>query len=138
MRRCFYYLPAIPCLAALISFPVGALSWKQTTTNSGIPISWDGSCFYYSINNLGSDNFSFKELEQITRSSFDVWENVECSYFSFPETEPASVDEAAFHLDSPKNVGSLKHVFLPFRSPVFRPLDALNGALNGVRLTFRY
>jgi hypothetical protein len=33
-----------------------------------------------------------------------------------------------------RNVGSLKHVFLPFRSPVFRPLDALNGALNGVRI----
>jgi hypothetical protein len=86
---------------AMASVSFDAQSWSQTKTSSGIPISWDGSCFYYSINELGSDDFSSEELEQITRSSFDVWKNVPCSYFKFLETDPASVEEVAFHLDRP-------------------------------------
>ena len=101
MNRPIPQLLPILCLAAVVLNPVNTRGWKQTTTSSGIPISWKKSCFYYSLNQSGSDNFSFGELEQITRQSFDVWEDVPCSYFSFIETDPAEVAEVAFHLNKP-------------------------------------
>jgi len=75
-------------------------AWEQTESDLGYPLAWYGSCFHYSINSAGSDDIEFNELSAIVRDAFDSWQDVGCSYFGFVGTEPATVDEQAFHEDA--------------------------------------
>jgi hypothetical protein len=57
------------------------------------------SCFYYSVNENGSDDIALDDLLEIIRMSFDTWEDVDCSFFYFVDTMPASVERAEYNLD---------------------------------------
>ncbi len=75
-------------------------SWKQTkSTDTNLPLSWESSCFYYSLNEDGSDSIAFNDLAALAKQSFDAWQNVTCSYYQFVQTAPSAVDEVSFHQD---------------------------------------
>ncbi len=85
-------------LIALMTPAWNTWSFVRSTTDAGVPFAWDTSCFYYSINHLGSNDIPFDVLREVTRESFDTWEKVPCSYFFFTETDPAQNDEADFSI----------------------------------------
>jgi hypothetical protein len=84
-------------LALLV--PLGANGWEQTESDLGLPLYWPVSCYHYSLHADGSDDVSFEDLSAVTRAAFDTWEDVDCAYFYFQATEPAQVDEQAYHED---------------------------------------
>ncbi len=93
------FIKTITFTVAIIVFMTPAWntwSFVRTTTDAGVSIAWESSCFYYSLNEQGSGDIPFDELREVTRTSFDTWEKVSCSYFFFNETNPAQNDQAEF------------------------------------------
>jgi hypothetical protein len=95
-------LARLPILAALFSIALVAspsAGWEQTESDLGYPLEWLGSCYHYSLHQDGSDDVAFDDLSAIARAAFDAWEEIDCSYYRFLATEPAQIDEQAFHTD---------------------------------------
>jgi hypothetical protein len=67
--------------------------------DTGNEVYQPNSCFYYSVNERGSDNIFMTDLSEIIRASFDAWEDVSCSYFYFMDTKPTTVDKAEYNQD---------------------------------------
>jgi Matrixin len=90
-------------LVCLLLFCSSASAWVQTSEinddDEQVFLAWQDSCFHYSVNVEGVENVELSKLRAIVRSSFDSWENVECSYFSFEETEPAQTKDVDFYLN---------------------------------------
>ncbi len=97
------YLLSLVLLLSVVSVslsPNSAFAWKQTLDpNTGEEVSQPNSCFYYSVNEQGSDNILLPDLLEVIRTSFDTWEDVDCSYFYFIDTNPTSVDRAEYNQD---------------------------------------
>ncbi len=64
-----------------------ASSFEIQIASSGDRVRWKESCFYYTLHEDGSDNIPMEALRKAIRASFDTWEDVDCSYFYFEETE---------------------------------------------------
>jgi hypothetical protein len=60
---------------------------------------WDSACFYYSLNEDGSDDIPFDELSRIVDDCFAVWEAPACSSFVFEGTAPTPVSEIVLNQD---------------------------------------
>jgi hypothetical protein len=87
-------------ILAALAFPGAGGAWKQSTSQSGLPLAWTTSCFHWSMNERGYSAIPFEALAGIARASFFAWEEPDCSYFRFVETAPTGVDEQAFHVDA--------------------------------------
>lgn len=98
-RRAPRHLRALAIVALALAVAGPSAAWEQTQSQQGLPLAWPGSCYHYSLNEAGSDDFAFDELEQLVADAFDTWSAVECSYFRFEATPPASVDEQVFNDD---------------------------------------
>jgi hypothetical protein len=90
---------AIAALLGPLLASAPASAWEQTESDLGYPIAWAGSCYHYSLHAAGSDDVSFADLTAIAREAFDTWEGVDCAYFYFVATDPATADEQIFHED---------------------------------------
>jgi hypothetical protein len=89
-------------MAALLS--KNTVGFEQMMTDEGLPVSFQNTnCFLYSLYIEGSDDIPFNELEEATHFSFDVWGEVECSYFYFVPTLPSEVAILGFSLDQKNN-----------------------------------
>ena len=74
-------------------------AYELQHTDAGDVKRWFESCMYYSINVDGARDLDFERVREAIRASFDTWEDVECSYFYFVETEPTSCRETGFNDD---------------------------------------
>ncbi|MDD5309520.1 MAG: matrixin family metalloprotease [Deltaproteobacteria bacterium] len=88
---------AIASLAALLAVALPTAAWKQSVTQSGLPVAWESSCYQYSIHEKGSAAVPFDALETLVEKSYEAWTHPACSYFRFVETAPAQVDRAEFN-----------------------------------------
>lgn len=79
--------------------PMPATAWKQTMGRDG-GISWSSSCYFYSIQQDGSQDLTWEAVVEVVHDSYRSWQDVECSYFYFKSTMPASVERTEFNLDS--------------------------------------
>lgn len=109
---------AISIAGALLAVTMPAQGWNQSTTDSGAPIDWNQSCIYWTMVEQEIDNtehfddpvqplLSYEELRGTVRGAFSTWEEVDCSYFTFVETEPGQCLDVGFHNSS----GNANRVF---------------------------
>jgi hypothetical protein len=77
--------------------PVFAYKVTVDTETGTTEVYQPNSCFHYSVNYQGSDNVLLDDLLDIVNASFSAWQQVNCSFFHFVETEPTSVDRAEFN-----------------------------------------
>lgn len=98
-----------PYFAIIMSFLVGivvaffphrAPAYEIQNAGSGDIIRWHESCFQYSLHEEGVPNTDIDDLRDVMRASFDAWENVDCSYFYFDETDDASCDHIGYEENS--------------------------------------
>jgi hypothetical protein len=87
-------------LAAAVTAAFPARAYERTLAESGEPLAWPGSCYFYSIHEDGSDDVAFADLEQLTAECHATWEAVPCSYLYFVETPPATTDRVEFNDDA--------------------------------------
>ena len=99
-------LAAVLAMATATLPPARGLAWKQTTSQSGLPLAWTTSCYHWSMNEDGYPPIPFETLADVARASFTTWQEPSCGYFRFVETAPTGVDEQAFHGDA-KNANAL-------------------------------
>lgn len=96
MNRTLKYLLATgPCLFALCAAHPAAGYTLQYAGSEDV-VRWQESCVRYSIHEDGSQDIETTELHNVIRASFDAWEDVECSYFYFEETDNASCDDIGY------------------------------------------
>lgn len=105
-------------VVALLFTPLRAVAWEQATTNDGIPMRWSTSCVSWTLAAQDIDNSSFEdplqetiaqeELRRAVRASFDTWEQVDCSPFSFVETDPTHCLDVGLH----QSAGNANRIFL--------------------------
>jgi hypothetical protein len=85
------------CLfVGLTCFVFSAFAYKLQYAKSGDLVRWHESCFKYSINENGAPGIDETTLHDTIRASFDAWENADCSYFYFVETDDASCDDIGY------------------------------------------
>ena len=87
-------------LAVLSVVPIDAAAYTLQHAGSGDTIRWQESCFQYSIHEDGLPEIDSAELHDAIRASFDAWENVDCSYFYFVETDDAACDDIGYEEDT--------------------------------------
>jgi len=79
-------------------FPYAANAYTTLSAADGEKVSWKQSCIQYTIYEEGASDMEFDDLADAVRESFDEWEQVDCSYFYFEETEPATCTEIGFNM----------------------------------------
>lgn len=84
----------LPAVLMLVSAQVSG--YELQYAKSGDVVRWHESCFQYSIHQSGVPGYPFSAVQEAVRESFAPWEEVECSYFHFEETAPASCDDVGF------------------------------------------
>ncbi len=87
---------SIITLFALSIIPGKSPAYALRYASGGDLVKWKESCFKYSVHEKGAPNVDFENLSQAIRLSFDAWEDADCSYFYFEETENASCTDIAF------------------------------------------
>ena len=100
MRR--FNRKAIPALLFLcVPAAAGnAAAYTLQYASSGDVIRWEESCFQYSIHQDGVSGIEDADLHDAIRASFDAWEDVDCSYFYFVETDDAACDDIGYVQDT--------------------------------------
>lgn len=110
----------IPLTLLLIIFYPSILSaWTQAyTLETRQPIKWWSSCYYWTLTredivntdvnpNAIQPTIPFEEIQNAVRSSFNTWQEVDCSYFYFVETEAGYCHDANFD----KNCDNANRIF---------------------------
>lgn len=85
---------------AALCLPSRGAAYVIQQAGSGDTIRWHESCFQYSIHEDGVPGIDIAGLRDTIRASFDAWENVDCTYFYFEETEDASCDHIGYVEDT--------------------------------------
>ena len=80
--------------------PSNAAAYSLQYAGSEDLIRWKESCFQYSIHKDGLPDIDDAALHDTIRASFDAWENVDCSYFYFIETDDAACDDIGYVEDT--------------------------------------
>jgi hypothetical protein len=93
-------LGILPLAAILLAvWPIRAYQLQKTV--GGDIVRWKESCFYYTLHEEGSEDVDMTDVKEAIRASFDAWENADCTYFYFEETEKnATCSEIGFSQDS--------------------------------------
>ena len=101
MRR--LKIPHLVLLAAttlsVVLCPPLAFPYTLQHTDGGDTVRWHESCFYYSVNEKGAPGQELELVREAIRLSFDQWEDVDCNYFYFEETDLSSCTEVGLHQD---------------------------------------
>jgi hypothetical protein len=87
------------CLGAVCAVHPAA-GYTLQYAGSGDVVQWQESCIRYSIHEDGAQDIEENVLHNVFRASFDAWENAECSYFYFEETDDASCDDIGYVQDT--------------------------------------
>ena len=102
MKRFMYRIPvhvSIFMAMLVMSVLLPAAGYEVLHTEDGELVNWRESCFLYTVHEDGARDINSDHLSDAIRASFDEWEKVGCSYFSFKETEPASCIEIGFNME---------------------------------------
>ncbi len=59
--------------------PAHAFVRTRTQAGQGVPIFWDRRCIPYHINERGSEDTTFLDIEKAAQRSYSAWQNVQCS-----------------------------------------------------------
>lgn len=120
--------PPLLLAASLILAAHPARAWECTQTAAGTCLTWRTGCVSWSMAGQSLDNrrfespaqptISFEELHEAVAASFATWDDVECSYMSFVETDPMHCFDVGYHAGS----GNANRVF--FRSSGWLDDDA--------------
>ncbi|MCP4712544.1 MAG: hypothetical protein GY869_28295, partial [Planctomycetes bacterium] len=94
-------------LALLVFFsltpttPVFAFEVSVAEENPELELYQPNSCFYYSVNELGTEDLSVDDLLPIIRRAFNAWEDVSGSFFYFLPSKPptTTVNRAEINWD---------------------------------------
>ena len=81
---------------ALVLISTNSAAYTLQYAGSGDVIRWQESCFHYSIHEEGLSGIDAADLHDSIRASFDAWEDVDCSYFYFVETDDAACDDIGY------------------------------------------
>ena len=91
----------LPTVLAVLGFGAArAEAYVLQKAGSGDVIRWAESCIQYSLYESGVPGIEMSDLRDAIRASFDAWENVDCAYFYFEETEDASCDQIGYQEDT--------------------------------------
>ncbi len=85
-------------VASALTLAPRAPAYELQQTEDGDRVQWYESCFYYTLHEDGAPELEFEQVREAVRESFDVWEDVGCSYFYIEETEPGSCEEVGLNL----------------------------------------
>ncbi len=100
MRNRFSRHLGLALFVSMLLASFTAFGYVTQTAGSGDVIRWQESCFQYSLHDSGASGIDMTDLEEAVRASFDAWENVDCSYFYFEETDNASCDQIGYNEDT--------------------------------------
>jgi hypothetical protein len=80
--------------------PFSADAYTLQHAGSGDLIRWHESCLQYSVHESSAPGIDIADLRAVFRAAFDAWENVDCNYFYFEETDVASCDSIGYEEDT--------------------------------------